>query len=361
MRAEREVIVSAGTYQSPMLLMYSGIGPAEDLALLGIEVREDLPVGENLQDHVMAQLNYLTDEESLFLAVTPENIALLEQEGRGPLSSNIPEAGAFMRTRAGLDAPDVEFHFAPSLFFDEGLTAPSDHGFAFGPVVIKPSSRGRVMLRSPLPDSKPRVLSNFLTTEEDRATMLAGLRMALEIARQPELQAVVREPFSVPASDSDEDLLAFAHVASQTRLPPDLDVRDGRGGRRRAARLRHRGPARRRRIGDADDHARQHERAHDDDRREGGRPDPSARVGDAALARQVGRPQQLRALPQLRGRAGEVHAAALEHVRARRELERDGGELLDQQHADARLGDARGSSAPAAGRSPGRGRATARR
>src|SRR3989440_423321 len=192
LRAEREVILSAGTYQSPVLLMLSGIGPADDLTPLGIEMRQDLPVGHNLQDHCMAQVNYLTDEQSLFLAVTPDNIALLEAEGRGPLSSNIPEAGAFFRSREGLDAPDVEFHFAPSLFYDEGLTAPADHGYCFGPVVIQPTSRGRVMLRAPLSDSKPRVLCNFLTTEEDRQTMIAGVRMALEIAKQPALKAVER-------------------------------------------------------------------------------------------------------------------------------------------------------------------------
>jgi choline dehydrogenase-like flavoprotein len=219
-RAEREVILSAGAYQSPVLLMLSGIGPASDLAPLGIEVREDLPVGHNLQDHCMAQVNYLTDEPSLFLAVTPENIALLQQEGRGPLSSNIPEAGAFMRSRAGLDAPDLEFHFAPSLFFDEGLTAPADHGYCFGPVVIKPTSRGRVMLRAPLPDSKPRVLCNFLTTEEDRRSMLDGLRIALEIAEQKPLRAAVREPFSVPDSTSDDALLAFARRAGQSVYHP---------------------------------------------------------------------------------------------------------------------------------------------
>jgi choline dehydrogenase-like flavoprotein len=219
-RAEREVILSAGAYQSPVLLMLSGIGPAGDLAPLGIEVREDLPVGHNLQDHCMAQVNYLTDEPSLFLAVTPENIALLQQEGRGPLSSNIPEAGGFMRSRAGLDAPDLEFHFAPSLFFDEGLTAPADHGYCFGPVVVKPTSRGRVMLRAPLPDSKPRVLCNFLTTEEDRRSMLDGLRLALAIAEQAPLRQAMRAPFSVPESDSDADLLAFARRAGQTVYHP---------------------------------------------------------------------------------------------------------------------------------------------
>jgi choline dehydrogenase-like flavoprotein len=219
-RAEREVILSAGTFQSPVLLMLSGIGPEDQLAPFGIPIRSELPVGHNLQDHCMAQVNYLTDEQSLFLAVTPENIAMLREEGRGPLSSNIPEAAGFMRTRAGLDAPDVEFHFAPSMFFDEGLTAPSDHGFCFGPVVIKPTGRGRVMLRAPLPDSKPRVLCNFLTTDEDRRSMLDGMRIALEIAAQPSLQAVVREPFSVPEGDSDDELMAFIRRVSQTVYHP---------------------------------------------------------------------------------------------------------------------------------------------
>jgi choline dehydrogenase len=218
-RVNLEVILSAGTYQSPVLLMLSGIGPEDQLAPFGIQVREALPVGEGLQDHCMAQLNYLTDEQSLFMATTPENFALLE-EGRGPLTSNIPEAAGFFRTRPGLHAPDVEFHFAPSMFFDEGLTAPSDHGYCFGPVVINPTSRGRVMLRAPLPDSKPRVLCNFLTTEEDRQSMISGMRMALEIAAQPPLRAVERAPFSVPESDSDHDLLAFARRAGQSVYHP---------------------------------------------------------------------------------------------------------------------------------------------
>ena len=102
------MIVSAGTYQSPVLLMLSGIGPAADLGVFGIPVREDLPVGENLQDHCMVNVNYLTDEQGLFGIFTPENFALLESEGRGPLTSNYPEAGGFFRTRAELDAGGVE-------------------------------------------------------------------------------------------------------------------------------------------------------------------------------------------------------------------------------------------------------------
>jgi choline dehydrogenase len=219
-RAEREVIVSAGTYQSPVLLMLSGIGPAADLGVFGIPVREDLPVGENLQDHCMVNVNYLTDEPGLFGIFTPENFALLESEGRGPLTSNYPEAGGLFATRSGLPAPDVEFHFAAAPFFDEGLSPPPDNGYAFGPVIIKPTSRGKVGLRTPMPDSKPTVLCNFLTTEEDRASMLAGVRIALEIAGQPALQAIAREPMSVPASDSEKDIWEWVRRASQTVYHP---------------------------------------------------------------------------------------------------------------------------------------------
>jgi choline dehydrogenase len=219
-QAERDVILSAGAYQSPVLLMLSGIGPAEDLALFGIDVRENLPVGRNLQDHCMAQLNYETDEPSLFGTFTPANFELLEAEGRGPLTSNIPEAGAFFRTRPDFEAPDIEFHYAPSMFYDEGLTAPHGSGYCFGPVVIKPTGRGRVMLRAPLPDSKPRVLSNFLTTEEDRRSMIAGIRMALEIAEQEPLKKVARTAFSVPAGDTDEEIMDFVRRAAQSVYHP---------------------------------------------------------------------------------------------------------------------------------------------
>jgi choline dehydrogenase len=218
--AEREVILSAGTYQSPVLLMLSGIGPANDLGFFGIPVRQELPVGENLQDHCMVNVNYLTDQPGLFGIFTPENFALLEAEGRGPLTSNYPEAGGFFVTRSDLPAPDVEFHFAAAPFFDEGLSPPPDNGYAFGPVIIKPTSRGKVGLRTAMPDSKPTVRCNFLTTEDDRTSMLEGVRIALEIASQPVLEALQREALSVPASDSEEDIFAWVRRASQAVYHP---------------------------------------------------------------------------------------------------------------------------------------------
>ena len=219
-RADREVILSAGAYQSPVLLMLSGIGLREELEPFGLEVREELPVGRNLQDHAMANLNYISKVPALFGIFTPENFALLHEEGRGPLSSNLPEAGAFFRSRPDLPAPDVEFHFSPSLFYDEGLTPPHDHGYVFGPVLVKPAARGKVSLRTPMADSKPCVLSNFLTTEEDRAAFVHGTRVALEVAAQSVLQAVLKEPFSVPASDSEEDILAWGRRNCQPVYHP---------------------------------------------------------------------------------------------------------------------------------------------
>ena len=285
-RAGREVILSAGAYQSPVLLMLSGIGPAADLELFGLQVRENLPVGENLQDHLMTQLNYETAEPSLFGVFTPESFERFETEGRGPLTSNIPEAGGFYRSRPELEAPDIEFHYSPSMFYDQGLTAPHAGGFCFGPVVVKPSSRGWVKLRTPLPDSKPRVLCNFLATEDDRQAVIAGIRMALEVAAQAPIRNAVSKAFSVPAGDSDDQILEFVREAGQTRLPRDLDVRDRRRRRPTASRLRHRRPPGRGRLRDADDHAGQHERGDDHDRREGSGADPELR---SALTHRVHR------------------------------------------------------------------------
>ncbi|MYV37408.1 choline dehydrogenase [Streptomyces sp. SID1328] len=219
-RAEREVILSAGAYESPKLLMLSGIGPGAVLSAFGIGVVRDLPVGAGLQDHYMALLNYRTDTESLIAAATEENAALLQSEGRGPLTSNIGEAGGFFRSRDELDAPDVQFHAAPVLFHQEGLGAAAEHGFAFGPCVLAPTSRGSVTLRSPRPDAAPRIVHNYLTTPEDREVIVAGIRIALEIAAQPAVSDLVTTPFDAPASDSGADLLAWAQRAGQTLYHP---------------------------------------------------------------------------------------------------------------------------------------------
>jgi choline dehydrogenase len=214
--ADREVIVCAGAYGSPQLLMLSGIGPRAHLSAFGIAVHEDLPVGENLQDHPCVLMSYVTTVPGLFSAFTPENRALFDRERRGPFASNLAEAGGFVSTRPGVRGPDVQFHAGASTYHDNGLGAPFADGQSFGPNVAKPTSRGTVSLRSPMPTAKPRILHNFLATEEDRRTMVEGMRIALRIADQPALRAIRAAPHQVPASDSEADIMDFVRRNAQT-------------------------------------------------------------------------------------------------------------------------------------------------
>jgi choline dehydrogenase-like flavoprotein len=216
LRAEREVVLCAGSYNTPQLLMLSGIGPAEHLRELGLDVRLDQPaVGVNLSDHVSAGLIVRTEAETLMTAESEANVALLQTHGRGPLTSNIAEAGGFWRSRDGLEAPDVQFHMAPVMFAEEGLAPPSEHAWSVGACVLKPEGRGEVRLRSADPTAKPRIVTRWLYGERDWAAMLAAQRLLLEIAARPAIARYGTEPFQWPASDSDADLRAhvraFAH------------------------------------------------------------------------------------------------------------------------------------------------------
>src|ERR1700747_3007863 len=145
----------AGAYGSPQILMLSGIGPVDELNPFGIPVVVDLPVGTNLQDHPLLPMSYLTDERSLFGAGSPEDVALYK-EGHGPLTSNIAEGGVFLSTCGDESVPDCQFEMAPAMYFNEGLSAPIDHALTIVTTILKPTSRGKVALRSARPDAKPR-------------------------------------------------------------------------------------------------------------------------------------------------------------------------------------------------------------
>ena len=113
---------------------------------------------------------------SLKDALTEENMALLAQ-GQGPLTSNIAETGGFHRTRDGLPAPDIQFHAVPALFMDEGLMPPPEHGWSVGACVLKPRSRGQVAVVSPDPLARPLILHNYLAEEDDRRSLIEGVRL----------------------------------------------------------------------------------------------------------------------------------------------------------------------------------------
>jgi choline dehydrogenase len=219
-RAEREVVLCAGTYATPQLLMLSGVGPAEDLQPMMIDVIEDLPVGRNLQDHCMAPLTFFTDGGTLEAAFTPENVELFESQQRGPLSSNVGEAVAYLHTRSGLDAPDMQIPLAPVMIHQDLLGAAFASAVSVVPTLVSIASRGQVTLRAARPHSKMRILNNYLEAPEDRATMIAGVRMALAIAEQPEFRALSTRPHHVPASESESDILDFMRRTSHTVWHP---------------------------------------------------------------------------------------------------------------------------------------------
>ncbi len=221
-RAEREVILSAGAYNSPQLLMLSGIGPSEELAPLGIPVLVDHPgVGRNLQDHPSVNLIYTHAQPiSLLVAFEPQHVRQFEEEGRGPLTSNVPEAGGFVRTRGDLPAPDVQFHASPMMLVDGGLGAPTGHAISFGPCLLTPQSRGSISLASPDPTGKPRIRHNYYSDEADLEGVVAGLRIGMEIARQQALEPYTENAYLPPDSDSDADLRSFARRYTQTLFHP---------------------------------------------------------------------------------------------------------------------------------------------
>ncbi len=192
-RADGEVVVCAGAVDSPKLLMLSGLGDPDHLAAHDVEVRADLPgVGRNLQDHLFAfNVYHATGSGTLDDAETLPNLARYLLFKRGPLTSNIAEAGGFVRTEPGLDAPDLQFHFVPAYLMRHGFDNPEEgHGFSIGVTQLRPESRGRITLRSADPTASPAIDPRYLTEERDLEVLIEGVRLAREIARQDALADV---------------------------------------------------------------------------------------------------------------------------------------------------------------------------
>jgi choline dehydrogenase len=216
LRAERETILCGGAYNSPQLLMLSGVGPAEHLALREIELLLDQPaVGENLSDHAASFGVWTTPEpESLLNALEPAALEEFTATQTGPFASNLAESGGFARVEPGAEAPDTQFHVAGIQIVDEGMADPEAHGVWVSPCLLTPRSRGSVRLASKDPTAKPIVRNEFFTAEEDVPRMIAAVELMEEICAQAAMRPYCAEPFTVPAGDSDED--RRAHVARTT-------------------------------------------------------------------------------------------------------------------------------------------------
>ncbi len=230
--AEREVLLCAGAINSPQLLMLSGIGDADVLRSHDLPVIAHVPgVGSNLQDHPAVPLMWTTDEPvSLLTADAPEALYDFLSNRRGPLTSNIGEAGGFIRTRPDLPAPDIQYHAAPVLLLNHGLTPPPEHGFSIGPTLLAPSSRGRVTIRSADPTDQPLIAANYFTTEEDVDAMLSGIRLGLEIAQQAALLRYQKQRFlPVPGALGDDELRTHLRATTETMGHPSCTCAMGSG------------------------------------------------------------------------------------------------------------------------------------
>ena len=190
-RADAEVILSAGAFQSPQLLMLSGIGPADHLREHGIEVVQDLPgVGQNLQDHLEVHIKYSCPHRGMTKnkLLSRPRIAMAAAQWlafrTGPAATSHSRVGGFFRSDASVAQPDIQFHFWP--YHMEGWSPPPDKdGYCFDVGPVRSDSRGWVKLASADPFAPPRILLNGLSTEDDRAVFRAAIEIARDIASQP--------------------------------------------------------------------------------------------------------------------------------------------------------------------------------
>ncbi|MEO8453181.1 MAG: FAD-dependent oxidoreductase [Gemmatimonadota bacterium] len=217
-RAQGQVILSAGAIGSPQLLLLSGVGPAQELEALGIPVVIDLPgVGQNLHDHLATGTVYrATRPNSLMSAESLPNVLRYLVLRRGPLSSNVAEAGAFLRLDPTRPVCDIELLFAPAFFVDHGQTRVDGHGFTLAAILLHPESRGRIALMSNDPLRPPAIYANYLTSRLDFDRLLAGL----EIARRIVAQAAFSADRGAELFPGDSDLDTFIRARSETLYHP---------------------------------------------------------------------------------------------------------------------------------------------
>lgn len=204
--ASKEVILCGGAINSPQLLLLSGVGPGEHLQETGIPVVAELSgVGRNLQDHVAVPLVYdCTQPGTLEDAESIVNLIKFLLFGRGPLTSNVGEAGGFIKTRPKLDVPDIQYHFAPAYYLDHGFTKREGNGMTFGPTLIHPESRGHIRLRSADPLAPPAIQPNYLDSQADMVSLLEGLKVARQLAHAQAF-AAVRGPEFWPGKEVQTD------------------------------------------------------------------------------------------------------------------------------------------------------------
>ncbi|MEN9706150.1 MAG: hypothetical protein RLZZ393_2029 [Pseudomonadota bacterium] len=235
-RNRGEVVLCAGALQSPQLLLLSGIGDAAELAQAGIMPRHALSgVGRNLQDHLASPVHSMTDVADSYgmsWRAMPRNLLNLAQYafGRsGPLANNIFEAAAFVKTREGLDRPDVQLVFQAAKRPSTKVPFPVGHGYAISPVGLYPRSRGRITLSGPDPLAAPVIDPALLSAPEDIEPLIRGIRLARRVFDSPAF-ARYRATETAPGSarETDDALADYIRREAYTVHHPVSTCRMGR-------------------------------------------------------------------------------------------------------------------------------------
>jgi choline dehydrogenase-like flavoprotein len=193
--AEREVLLAGGTFNSPQLLMLSGIGPEKEVRRHGIEVVHDLPgVGKNLQDHldfILAYKSRDTDNFGIGMAGTIgliKHILKWRKDGTGMIGTPFAEGAGFLKTDPALDRPDIQLHFVISIVDDHARKLHLGYGFSLHVCVLRPHGRGEVFLESTDPMAAPGIDPKFLSDPRDLEVLIKGAKMAREILQAPALK-----------------------------------------------------------------------------------------------------------------------------------------------------------------------------
>lgn len=226
-RARREIILSAGAFGSPQLLMLSGVGPTAELTRHGIAVVHDLPgVGENLHDHLDFTFGWTSDSDDL-IGLSPRGLARLVREIRrfrrdhtGMLTSNFAESGAFLKSSPDEPIPDLQLHFVVAIVENHARTMNFSLGFSCHVCVLRPRSRGSVRLASPNPRAAPRIDPAFLSEPDDLERLVRGYRLTRPILEAPALAPYRKRELWTNEVRSDDDIRAIIRRRADTIYHP---------------------------------------------------------------------------------------------------------------------------------------------
>ncbi len=227
LRAKREVILSAGAFQSPQLMMLSGIGDAAALGKHGIASVHHLPgVGQNLQDHPDFVFGFASDAPYFSglswggIGRIIKGIGQYRRERRGPMTSNVAECGGFLKTRPELDVPDIQLHFCMAMVEDHGRKPRWGTGFSCHVCLLRPASRGSVWLNSADPLAAPAIDPNFFGEDSDVETMVAGFKMTKRLLDTPALRALQQKDMFTADVRTDDDIRSILRARSDTVYHP---------------------------------------------------------------------------------------------------------------------------------------------